>query len=96
MNKFYVYLQNNSGGYYEIDNDKGVDECIVIESDCQEKADDIFWSLVEDYSDYCECCGVRWNGLFECVDDMLNIGCKYYSKSIHYSDGRIEKVDSDV
>lgn len=56
---FYTFGQNNSGGYF-IKNEY-VDEYVIIEAEnaqaAIEKADRIF----ENYSDYCPCCGERWN-----------------------------------
>lgn len=56
---FYTYDQNNSGGYY-IQNGI-VDIFVIVEGDTVEeiieKAKDIF----EDYSEYCPCCGERWD-----------------------------------
>ena len=57
--KFYTYRQNNSGAYF-IENDD-VAQYIIIEALDQPQANCFFWKVVKDYSEYCKCCGERWN-----------------------------------
>lgn len=56
--KWWVFDQNNSGGYF-IQNDD-VDHYVAIQAidakHARQRAQDVF----EDYSEYCDCCGERW------------------------------------
>lgn len=56
--QFYIYTQNNSGGYF-IQNDD-VRAILVVEAqngkEAAQKAEDI----CENYMEYCSCCGERW------------------------------------
>lgn len=69
--RFFVFSQNNSGGYF-IKNDD-VSSYVIIEAtnhkDAQSKAEDIF----ENYSEYCECCGERWDTDMNYVDSYVGI-----------------------
>jgi len=56
--KFYTYDQNNSGGYFIINN--AVCEYLIIEANNVDEADHIMREITYDYSNYCECCGERW------------------------------------
>ena len=56
---WYTFSQNNSGGYY-IENDY-VGSILFIEALNQNEANDKMWAIVEDYSDWCPCCGERWD-----------------------------------
>ena|SRR5690625_74189 len=56
--KFYTYDQNNSGGYFIVNED--VDVYVIVEAESELEADNILSGIVEDYSDYCDCCGERW------------------------------------
>lgn len=55
--KFYIYDQNNSGGYFIVNKD--VAPYVIIESNSRKYADLLFNEIVKDYSSYCECCGER-------------------------------------
>ena len=58
---FYTYSQNNSGGYYRYDTFDGVAEYIVVEAPNVKRANLIFWDIVKNHKEYCECCGTRWS-----------------------------------
>lgn len=57
--KFYPFHQNNSGGYYILNND--VQHYVIIEGydlwQIESKANQVF----HDYRVHCECCGERWD-----------------------------------
>ena len=59
--KFYIFDQNNSGGYW----DKVLGYVVIIEAETPEKANEkaeeigIYFDGVESGED-CECCGDRW------------------------------------
>lgn len=55
---FYTIDQNNSGGYF-IQNEY-VDEFVIVEANTPYEAVYKLNKIVEDYSEYCECCGERW------------------------------------
>ena len=61
---FLTIRQNNSGGYYVLDDKLGVGETIIIECDTIKEAKLKFRVLAEEYGDsfynYCNCCGERW------------------------------------
>lgn len=70
MSKFYTFHQNNSGGHFVIDKDKGLTEVVIIEAHDYNHAN----SLAKDYGIYfdgvrkgydCECCGDRWNDVWD-------------------------------
>ena len=63
--KFYCFSQNNSGGFFINDDDKGICEYVIIEAesgdDANERAEKIglYFDGVLDGED-CDCCGDRW------------------------------------
>ncbi len=64
--KFYLFDQNNSGGRFIVDDEKGIGEYVFIEAtsikDAVNRAEDIgiyFDGCGEGYD--CECCGDRWS-----------------------------------
>lgn len=66
---FFNFNQNNSGGYFVEDLDKGVCEEIIIEADSVEAAVDKLYRIgsdVDGFHNYCSCCGERWN---DWIDD---------------------------
>ena len=81
---FFSFHQNNSGGFFKIDNDKGIDAYVIVEGDTVEevmdKAEKI--GLYFDGDGDCSCCGNRWSkwGKLtnepELFDNKLNL---YYS-----------------
>ena len=100
MKKFYNYNQNNSGGYFKEDKDRGIGKNVWIEADDVIQANAIaesiglYWDGV-DIGEDCSCCGDRWTKLNENdkgQDEPDKEG--YYSEDayIHYADKRIEKV----
>lgn len=66
MSKFYRFRQNNSGGVFDIDDQRGIGPIVFIEADNALEADDraenkgIYFDGVENEQD-CECCGDRWS-----------------------------------
>lgn len=61
---FYTYIQNNSGGSFEVNED--IKQYVIIEADSAEEANDkaedlgIYFDGVEKGFD-CPCCGNRWH-----------------------------------
>lgn len=50
--------QNNSGGYF-ITNDV-VSEDVFVQAETAAEAQERALAIIEDYCEYCECCGQRW------------------------------------
>lgn len=105
--KFACFIQNNSGGYFMKDAEKGIGVYVIIEgvnlAHINERADAIF----EDFSDYCSCCGERWQSAWESdLYDFPDIWGKLihlmpenkmmsYNEQgafIHYMDGTISTI----
>lgn len=64
MMKFYTLTQNNVSGYLYQNNN--VDQFIIVEAVSSSHAIAILPDIIDDYRDYCSCCGPRW------YDDYLN------------------------
>lgn len=56
--KFFTFSQNNSGGYFIINDD--VASYLIIEAQNAQEAIDKMLDITRDYSEYCSCCGERW------------------------------------
>lgn len=62
---FYIYDQNNSGGGFYVDHDRGISNYVIVEADTPEEANNtaetlgIYFNGCEAGMD-CECCGDRW------------------------------------
>lgn len=54
---WYVYRQNNSGGYY-----LGPAEMVIVRADSMVQANILAWAVgVSPSAPYCDCCGTRWS-----------------------------------
>ena len=64
--KFYHFSQNNSGGGFHFEPDRGISAHVIIEAKDENEAVDraerigLYFDGVEDDLD-CECCGDRWD-----------------------------------
>jgi len=56
--KWYTVNQNNSGGYF-IENED-VHQYLSIQAETEDSAKEKFYSVISEYSEFCECCGERW------------------------------------
>lgn len=56
---FYVYRQNNSGGYL-IENDY-VKSYIIVEANSKRDAQSKMEEIIVGHNDFCTCCGERWS-----------------------------------
>lgn len=56
-----VAIQNNSGGYF-IQNES-VEAYVAVQAVTEEEAQRRFFEIVAPYSNYCPCCGERWDSL---------------------------------
>lgn len=67
--KFYTFLQNNSGGHFDIDEKAGIAEVVIIEAhsadDANSRAESIgiYFNGVDSGMD-CRCCGDRWYEIY--------------------------------
>jgi len=100
---FYMYRQNNSGGTFDVDAEKGIGHRVFIEAENKQAAEakalsiGIYFNGVDDEID-CDCCGDRWD---ESPDALTVIGRGDLPKGyfgdqyfIHYADGSIEHVNT--
>lgn len=98
MNNFYTSIQNNSGGYY-IENED-VASAVIIEAADRESALEKLDEITEDYHEYCECCGPRWEEYWvdeigSPVPEIFGTTLDQVTRSVivYYSDGRKVKVN---
>lgn len=104
--KFYTCRQNNSGGY-DIQNEN-VDKWVCVEAKNVEEAKQKFEDILDDYREFCPCCGARWDDYYLDEDDGYETPCIYgenYKKFndvfwcrdnsiiIYYANGTKEKYD---
>lgn len=61
---FYHFSQNNSGGSFDFDKEKGITCHLIIEADNHHKANkklkDLVGDIIGGSGGYCPCCGDRW------------------------------------
>jgi hypothetical protein len=83
--KFFEFDQNNSGGFFDIDDN--VTHRVIIEAKSEEEAIEIFKPMIEDQSYSCECCGDRWS-LWTREIELESYKEKGYPASVytHYKD----------
>lgn len=73
--KFYTVHQNNSGGYYRINED--VDMFVCVQAPNVEIAKDIFKRILKPYREFCPCCGERWNDDYLCEENGSEVPTIY-------------------
>lgn len=62
---FYNFRQNNTGGAFALDEDRGISVNVIVEADSTEEANEraqrigVYFNGCDDGSD-CPCCGDRW------------------------------------
>jgi hypothetical protein len=107
--KFYTFIQNNSGGSFNIEEEKGICKFVIIEalssSDANSRAQRIglyFDGCVIGLD--CPCCGDRWSEVYESDGKefpmIYNKTVNDIEKSafmencfIHYLDGTFKKIE---
>lgn len=77
---FVTFTQNNSGGYF-ISNEE-VDQFVIIEGKCFDDIINKARTIFNNYREYCECCGERWDDDYKYFDD-LNTEPLVYGKSVY-------------
>ena len=99
---WFEYCQNNSGGYFDINPDRGIGPRVWIEAPDAAAADSIagskgvYFDGCDDGLD-CSCCGDRWYGAHGKGERKPEIDKDYdfdwHDKVyLHHADGRIEAV----
>lgn len=68
---FYEYNQNNSGGGFDFDADRGITHYVIIEAGSADEANERaeLVGLYFDGEGDCECCGNRWSEAWESEGD---------------------------
>lgn len=105
---FVTLIQNNSGGYFIDDEEKGICEYIIIEVDNDNEFINklnIIANSINGFYDYCTCCGKRWyidedsiefnNEPLIDDENVYHVKKSSFRKKcfIHFKNGNIEKVD---
>jgi hypothetical protein len=101
---FYLFCQNNSGGWFEKDDERGLGPRVWIEArDVNEanyraKLAGIYFNGCDDGTD-CNCCGDRWYEAWEDGKEKPEIDPEYdfswYPKVfVHHLSGKIETIDA--
>jgi biotin carboxylase len=102
--KWFHYDQNNSGGYFIVNDVVAEDVYIQAPSaaEAEERAEEIF----EPYSQFCDCCGRRWTFGYMSDADGYDVPTNYdvpiteviatkYRKQarLHHADGSVESFN---
>jgi hypothetical protein len=100
--KFFEFYQNNSGGSFDIDDERGIGARVWIEAvdadHANSRAEDIgiyFDGVMSGYD--CECCGDRWHSAWK-DDGEDEVKIDEYSFNwndviyVHRIDGTIERL----
>lgn len=101
---YFTYSQNNSGGSFDYDPQRGISEYVIVEANAATEADVLAESigLYFDGDGDCECCGDRWSNAWGNGDafPMIygQILAEYkrdyiwirggFGVFVHYADGR--------
>lgn len=103
---FFLYDQNNSGGSFDIDDEKGIGPSVWIEANDKRQANarateelGIYFCGVEAGID-CECCGDRWSSPWS-EDGETEVEISKYdfywhdTVYVHRLDGTIERIKKE-
>lgn len=99
--RFWTITQNNSGGIFDHDAEKGIGYAVCVEARSVAEAEGRLKRIIDSYpaSYDCPCCGDRWSVWFydddggeqpELYDKPLRGGWRIPSY-VHHLDGRIEE-----
>lgn len=93
---FYVYDQNNSGGYYV--QDDNVRSRVIIEAETERQANEKLFDILEqkaEYTFYCPCCGERWGSCFEYYEnvEVTEVVAEQLKEHRHYTEAILYKED---
>lgn len=101
--RFYTYSQNNSGGSFIINEERGITEYVIVEAHSHDDANGRAESIglyFDGYGD-CECCGNRWSEQYSYdsgteIPEIYGKPASQYeypgSVAIHYLNGVLEIV----
>lgn len=107
---FYTYCQNNSGGWFDIDKERGIGVVVVIQAHDPAMADALaqYKGLYFHYDEDCSCCGVRWTSSNKPWADKGTDRPEVYGEPIeeykpwngnpmyvHYLDGTVKEYGTD-
>jgi hypothetical protein len=100
---WFKFRQNNSGGHWDIDDDKGIGPNVWIEAKNAKQANKlaesigIYFNGVDSGID-CECCGDRWYEVWESSEGENSVTTSsdydfhwHDTVYLHHLDGRLEK-----
>jgi len=84
--KFYEFSQNNSGGYFDVDDN--VTHRVIIEAFSADEARAKIDPMIENQSGSCSCCGDRWSTYYAEEVDFKRYDKKGYPVCVytHYKD----------
>ncbi len=80
--KFYEFTQNNSGGYFDVDDN--VCNRVIIEAFDEKQAQKIFEPMIKNQSPSCPCCGDRWMIDYPNEIDLLKWKKTGYSVGVYH------------
>ena len=63
--RWYEFSQNNSGGYYSNDPERGVGHVVMVEAIDGDHANRRAERLGIEFGTGCQCCGSRWSGVID-------------------------------
>ena len=72
---FYTFNQNNSGGNFVIDHDRGISIYVVVECDSHDEANSVGESIGLYFGGGgdCHCCGDRWSRAWDDLDEVPSV-----------------------
>lgn len=82
--KFYTCRQNNSGGY-DIQ-DENVDKWVCVEAKNIQEAKEKLKKILNNYREFCPCCGQRWNDYYLDEEDGYETPCIYEENYKEFND----------
>lgn len=79
---FYEFDQNNSGGYFDVD--ENVCHRVIIEAIDEKHAISLFEPMIENQSPSCPCCGERWTPEYAEIIELEKFKTKGYSVGVYF------------
>lgn len=102
---FFTYRQNNSGGSFILDSNRGISVYVIVEAQSSDEADHKaeYIGLYFDGNGDCPCCGNRWTTAWEegtseprvygeeiLPSDVHNCGENHVNGYVHYADNTVK------
>jgi hypothetical protein len=96
---FFTFTQNNSGGFFDEDEEKGIGHYVIVEANSAEEANTraesigIYFNGCDDGLD-CDCCGDRWSPTWSSEGEKTPMiyGEPAKDAFVHYLNNPFEKV----